>query len=323
MAYQLDPASSTAEEIRRVAGEQLDGAIADLTDAGAGGPDASSVHDARKRLKKTRSLVRLARADLGVTFSRQLNAELRDAGQALSAQRDADVMVQTAQRLLDSTADPRAIEALTLTKEKLAVESGREKPAPSPQPSSPSDGPDPGATQAPGSPPPAVIAEQLIATRDRLVCRQPKASGWKVLEAGLRRQYQAGRQTLSGLDDGAVDEEWHDWRKRAKDLWYHLRLLQGVWPEVMEPLSDQASHLADLLGDDHDLSVLADRMAADPPAVQQPGAVRELISAEQAKLRLEARGLGARLYADDPAAWTARLGTWWKLARRERSATNP
>lgn len=310
MAYQLDPASPTADEIRRVAGEQLEGAIGGLADAGQSGPDASAVHDARKRLKKTRSLVRLARADLGLNFGREVNVELRDAGRELSAQRDADVMVQTVQRLLDTSDDPRVVEALALTKAKIDVEAGRASESPVEAPAPVPDGVAGGEAQA------TAIAAQLAATRERLINRPAKASGWKMLEPGLRRQYQAGRRALADLDDDAIDEQWHGWRKRAKDLWYHLRLLNGVWPEVMDALSDQASHLADLLGDDHDLSVLADRIVADPPPVAQRTPVRDLIAAEQDRLRTEARGLGARLYADQAGAWTDRIGTWWKLARR-------
>ncbi len=57
-----------------------------------GGDDA--VHAARKDLKKLRALLRLARAGLGEeTFVRE-NTALRDAGRALSAMRDAQVLVQ-------------------------------------------------------------------------------------------------------------------------------------------------------------------------------------------------------------------------------------
>ena len=63
--------------------EQLDAAITDLADPDRSDPpDAEAIHDARKRLKKTRSLIRLARADLGPECARQINGVLRDAGRA-------------------------------------------------------------------------------------------------------------------------------------------------------------------------------------------------------------------------------------------------
>ena len=29
------------------------------------------------------------------------------------------------------------------------------------------------------------------------------------------------------------DRQFHDWRKRVKDHWYHCRLLKYLWPEPM------------------------------------------------------------------------------------------
>ena len=58
---------------------------------------------------------------------------------------------------------------------------------------------------------------------------------------------------------------WHDWRKRAKDVWYQLRLLQDTWPDVMKAMAGQASQLSDLLGDDHDLAVLSTKLEGDQP----------------------------------------------------------
>ena len=52
------------------------------------------------------------------------------------------------------------------------------------------------------------------------------------------------------------DENLHEWRKRLKDLLYQLRLLQAAWPTVLGAYVQEAHRLADLLGDDHDLTVL-------------------------------------------------------------------
>lgn len=54
----------------------------------------------------------------------------------------------------------------------------------------------------------------------------------------------------------AIHPNLHELRKRTKDLLYELELLCCVWPEMIGPLVEQAHHLTDLLGDDHDLAVL-------------------------------------------------------------------
>src|SRR5689334_2251019 len=91
MAYRLST-DDLAASFRRVAGEQLGGAAGGLED-----PDdpVEAVHDARKRLKKTRALLRLARPAMRADAFRAYNRELRDQGRALSGARDADVMVET------------------------------------------------------------------------------------------------------------------------------------------------------------------------------------------------------------------------------------
>ena len=59
----------------------------------------------------------------------------------------------------------------------------------------------------------------------------PQAEGWEALAPGVRRQYGRGADALASLGDAPTDEQLHEWRKRAKDLWYHLRLLRDLWPD--------------------------------------------------------------------------------------------
>src|SRR5438128_1216962 len=100
MAFRIEAGEDLGDALRRIAGEQLDDAIAELEP----GPDRvapSSVHSARKSLKKTRSLVRLARPALGRKRYASANAALRDAGRLLSGARDADVMIATTDDLAE------------------------------------------------------------------------------------------------------------------------------------------------------------------------------------------------------------------------------
>src|SRR3954462_8594203 len=97
MAYSLS-LDDLATSVKRVAGEQP-GAAADGLDQ----PDdpVEAVHDARKRLKKTRALLRAARPAMRPDAFRAYNRELRDQGRALSGARDADVMVETVDALAE------------------------------------------------------------------------------------------------------------------------------------------------------------------------------------------------------------------------------
>ena len=78
MAYRLNLSDDLAGSVRRAATEQLDGAIEQLAD-GRDDP-VEAVHDVRKRLKKTRSLLRLARPSMRSRDHRRENRALRDRG---------------------------------------------------------------------------------------------------------------------------------------------------------------------------------------------------------------------------------------------------
>ena len=108
MAYRLDLDDSLPASLRRVAAEQLGAAADALVD-----PEdpVEAVHDVRKRLKKTRSLVRVARPIMRSGDFRRLNRALRDRGRALAGTRDADVMVETIDALRERFAghEPTAL----------------------------------------------------------------------------------------------------------------------------------------------------------------------------------------------------------------------
>jgi CHAD domain len=93
------------------------------------------------------------------------------------------------------------------------------------------------------------------------------AGRWAPIGDGFTSAYGRGRKALALVKDFDGEKEAvHEWRKRAKDLWYHLRILEPVWPEVLGPLAAQAHGLSDLLGDHHDLAVLA----VDAPSTGLP-----------------------------------------------------
>jgi hypothetical protein len=79
----------------------------------------------------------------------------------------------------------------------------------------------------------------------------------------------------------------------------------------MEAVGDEAHELADRLGDDHDLAVLADWIR------EHTGAGPEFYNAvdrRRAELQAEAITLGARLYADKPKAYVRRMRRLWKAS---------
>jgi hypothetical protein len=88
---------------------------------------------------------------------------------------------------------------------------------------------------------------------------------------------------------------------------------------VLGAQAEAAHGLSELLGDDHDLAVLAERLADDasplaPPVDAQRAELRALIAQRSEQLRAEAVRLGLRVYAESPKAFARRVGRYVERA---------
>lgn len=295
MAYRIDPSGATSVEVRRVIGEQLDQAAVELRRPG--GPDAQGVHRARKHIKKSRSLLRLARADLGPNLVQRVQADLRRVAGELAGARDADSLVEATYSLAPAADTDQEKAAITSLRAVLLQRAD-----------------DARAAFAHDRSTVASAALDLSRTATWLRRVPPRAEGWDALEVGFARQYRRGRKALGALGDQPDLDALHDWRKRVKDLWYHQRLLVELWPESMRATVAAADELASTLGTDHDLALL--RALLDDDRL----AVAAVIDRERDRLQGVARRVGQLLYADDPEAWVARHRAWWGVARHDLTA---
>jgi len=281
-AYRLKPKESLCEGIARVARGRIDHAIDELRGKTDSTPE-EAVHEARKDLKKLRALLRLARGELGEsTFARE-NTCFRDAGRELAGVRDSDVMLDT-------------LKALDLPTElgwdlRKAIQAHRARNGD-------------GGRRAAAAGAVAMLRE----ARGRVEDWPLERDSFGALRDGLERTYRRGRREFKAARANPSVEGLHEWRKRAKELWYHHTLLRALWPPVMQAVGDQAHELADRLGDDHDLAVLAAWMRehtdADPEFF-------EAVDRRRAELQADAMTLGARLYADKPSGYVRRLRRLW------------
>jgi CHAD domain-containing protein len=287
-AYRLRAVRPPAKEAVRVAYGRIDDAIEQLRDHDL--EPASAVHEARKDMKKLRSLLRLGRPALGSELYRRENQRFRDLGRALSETRDAEVKLQTlaALRGRGLAADGLDSYAQALAGERADAEASEER-----------------LRQAIG---------ELESARECV--KEWQLTGWTPTGKGLRREYRRGRKALAAVRAEPSDAAVHEWRKRSKDLWYHLRLLGDARPEVLAPAADQAHELSDLLGDHHDLAVLAEDVKARRNALSSETRLAALaaIRERQRELLAEALPLGERLYAEKPKEFTRRLGAYWSAS---------
>lgn len=299
MPYRFQEGEDVQTAVRRCAREQLDRAIEELTE-GVNADPVEAVHAARKALKKERSLLRLTRGSMDRGQRRQENAALRLAGQRLSLARDAEITIQALDDLADRYAGQLPKSTFDAIRDRLDAQAQTERDRLM----------DSGLT--------AEVADELRSIRTRSGDWTLGRRGWAALEPGLLRVYRDGRAAFKRARRGPTTENLHEWRKRAKDLWYHLRLLANAAPGTMRGHADDAHRLSDLLGDDHDLAVLRDRLpglAPDLPVDVDP--VYAIIDLRRADLQAQAMPLGERLYAEKPKAFGRRLRRYWKAWRTE------
>ena len=296
MPYRFRGDESVPDGIRRSVREQLDGAVDELT-TGVHDDPVEAVHDARKDLKKARSLLRLTRAAVDRDERRRENTALRDAGRSLSSARDAEVMLQAVDALADHFAGQ--VPQTTFDAIRRHLEAER----------------DTGRQHMFASGLPGQTADELKSVRGRIDDWPIRRGGWRALEPGLLRSYKRGRKALAVARSERTVEALHEWRKRSKDLWYHLRMLKPISPGIVGGQAKEAHALSDLLGDDHDLAILRATLDTGGALAVHDDAVIELIDRRREQLQAEAFQVGERLYAESTKAFGRRLHSYWKVWR--------
>jgi CHAD domain-containing protein len=295
--YRFRRDESVAEGARRIAIAEGEEALERLRAIRSHEADeAEAIHGARKDLKRLRTLLRLLRPGLPRALYAHASGRFRDAGRALSASRDAEVKLRTLDALAAGR-DDLAAGALEAWRKILA----RDREAAS----------SPAAEAAV-----AEAADLIGAGLAEIEAWEEREDGWALLDAGVLRAYQRGREAMAAAQREGGEERLHEWRKRAKDLWYALRLLGEAWPPVLDPAAEEAHALSDLLGDHHDLAVLRADLRQRRLGEEETRALEAAIDRRQARLAAAALELGRRLYAEPPKAFRRRLRAYWRAWRR-------
>lgn len=301
MSYRLDLDMPIGEALRSAAVSQMTDGASRLREAAGSRASASvAIHDARKDLKQTRSILRLARSGLPADTYRYENRSLRDIGRSLSDARDRAVLVETIdglQELLVGRVPDQAIHELRtrLLDDVATTTAGSER---------------------------ALVreaADALEQTAARAACWPFENCDEQTLHSGVQRAHQRGRQAFDAVLCEPTVEHLHALRKRVKDLWYHQRLLRAAWPGVLDAHAEQSHQLSDRLGDDHDLAMLAAALLGeDDPVSRTPADLNpllELIAERRGELQAHARELAARIYAERPKAYGRRVAAYVRVTR--------
>lgn len=296
MAYRLKLKEPLTKGVRRIAGEQLGNAAARLE--GGSNPE-TSVHEARKSLKRTRALLRLIRPGLGETDFRKANARLRDIARSLSAARDRDVV-------------RGLLKGLEEAKPSLAKAAGRLRAVldDAPPVANGSGAPQRNVAEA---------LHEIDAMRRELGDIALHPASFDTIVAGLTKSHRAGRKALARARENPKESEaLHDLRKAAQAYWRQMILIQQAWPEACLARAAAAKSVADLLGHDHDIALL-DAVLAGPEGQSLTSAERRTLArycaGRHGELRAEALPKAELLFIEKSDQLGARVRALWDSAR--------
>jgi hypothetical protein len=302
-----------ADGYRRIALAQLDLAIEHLRGESSVSP-REAVHETRKALKRVRALTRLLEGELGAKRADRERAVLRDAAARLAGARDAEVMVSTLDALV--ARHPRELGRRRGVAE-LRADLERERARSS-------------ARMLEDMATRERVAEQLSGVRARVTKWKLPAhrSASRLTAPGLERIYRAGRggRRRAGRRS-ATPRVLHRWRKQVKDLRYAAEVLDvreaaragsrhadkrhskqskraARRARRIAKVARRADGLGEMLGEEHDLMLLAERVRAHRPLRRGRKRTRKrlLRAIAQRRKRLRERALreGERLYARKP-----------------------
>src|SRR6266516_2007257 len=151
---------------------------------------------------------------------------------------------------------------------------------------------------------------QLERVETRLLKWPLDGLAWKQICGAVGKIYKRGQRGLAKTIKQPVPENFHAWRKRVKDVWYQLRILQPLNRVVLEKIAADAEVLGELLGREHDFDFLLTRLeneGSDEALRDELTQLQKLIRKRGKRLRRDALELGRRFYAEPSKAFAKRI----------------
>jgi CHAD domain-containing protein len=279
MAYRLKSKESVPEGIKRIAKEEFEAALEQLNGKSRANRD-DAVHEARKSVKKIRAVLRLMRPELDGAYDTETE-RLQAVGRKLSEFRDAGAIVETFDALKKKYRDDLKKHPLDSIRRRLMkLRDEAEK-----------------RVEAGNS------FEKLSGTLENAakdVKTWPlQTDGFPAIASGLEGAFRRARRAMARARKNPRPETYHEWRKRVKDHWYDVRLLESLWSDVMRAHEKSLKDLEGWLGEDHNLVVLREKIVAEPDSYGNPKEtdfLLDLIDKYQKELRDNSLSLGERIY---------------------------
>ena len=264
----------------------------------SGKEPTDSVHEARKRIKEQRAALLLGRDAMGERAYRRDDRVLKKAARSLGNARDAHVVSETLETILDSipALDPAVAES---ARGRAWAEFTT-------------------VAEAPGE----RASQTLEGLADRVL-------GWRlddvdesVLTRALRRSWRKARRGFKKALREPAATQLHRWRRRVKVLYHQSGFVEGLFPEL-DGRRDDLHELGHRLGALNDLTILRRALTREPAEGPPPLPVLAAIEARERILRDEVLARGSELFARRARSVVTRAGKPKQVNRQESPAPSP
>src|SRR5262245_28935219 len=292
MGFRLKDDESVSDGIRRITLAQIDRSLDQLQPKARNKQRA--IHEARVCFKRIRAILRLIYGEVGPEVFNHENSVYRDAGRQLSAARDTVVVADTLEELVDQCnkyLDGTGIKILRKRLRRLRADQFGDGTQIMPQ-----------------------LTEDLRRARQRVLEWPINSDNFNAVGFGLRRVYKRGRRYYERTQVDGTVENFHEWRKQVKYLWYQIVVLNPVWPKPLDTLASEVGKLADYLSEDHDLAVLSERATNQAQSLAASSEIDKLvvlINHRRLQLQNKATSLGTRVFAEKPKTFVNRFAAYW------------
>lgn len=306
-SLQLGESEPLGAGVKRVTMEQLELAASGFFDGAEGGL-GNAVHESRKSIKRVRALLRLVRGELPDHIYDFENESLRNTARLVTRIRAAQGVLEAARSIQGLYGDLLAdgtfsvlLERLTRRRDLIELEAvedpnlvgrvvrGLER-----------------AYHRYGSWPTDPEAQEVYGLGIR--------DSYEAVRPGLASTYSHGRRTMVTAYEGSAPGDFHEWRKKVKDMRHQMEFLAPLWPEVIVGTAMTLERLGHILGEDNDIRELGDLLRDRPdlcPNPRERSLFRALAHQRRSELQIAAEILGRRVYAEQPDSLTGRFGEYW------------
>jgi len=293
VAFRLKRGAPISAEVRRIVLRQLEAAISELHAVGDPQSD-DAVHDARRRVKKIRAVIRLVRPVLDKDC-RSVDRDLSTVSRLLAPVADGRGIVQTLDQL--ASRYPKWLPERTMAAARAgALRTGARADR---------EAQERGVLR--------VAAGTLRGDRSRVKRWRIRGDGFRALAPGLEETYRRARRMMIVSWSKPKPSHYQTWRRYVKDHWFHVRLLEGRCGNHLVADERRIEALDGVLGEYHDLVLLRDVLVTDKSLSSEEAAqCLRVVVRYQRLLRRHAEMLGVRIYRERPRRFVRRVRSLWR-----------